>query len=268
MQTDNSKFLDFPKRIISAVILCIVALVAIKVGGMLCVAFLSVCFATLVWEVFYICESGRFGFSLRQVLVPLAAFLIPILQFYDFLPIVTLVAIAGVSLVQGNGGGIKFFCIIYIGSSIILLQSLLLSNLLPNGTNHVLLLIVIVAASDIGGYLVGKLLGGPKIFVTVSPKKTWSGSLGGLAFAIILAIVVNPLEGYSPIALVVIALVIGITAQFGDLFESALKRKFKVKDSGFFLPGHGGLFDRFDGLILAIPIYILIHYYYDFGGLS
>ncbi|WP_460030564.1 phosphatidate cytidylyltransferase [Megalodesulfovibrio paquesii] len=122
-----------------------------------------------------------------------------------------------------------------------------------------------VIATDVGAYYAGHLIGGPKLWPTVSPKKTWAGSLGGLMAT--LAVVTGAGLGlggkvigldasqatFSLWAWLALGTTISVSAQLGDLFESALKRHAGVKDSGNLLPGHGGVLDRIDGLLAAAP---------------
>lgn len=112
----------------------------------------------------------------------------------------------------------------------------------------VLMLVLAVWASDIGAYLVGRLVGGPKLAPRISPGKTWSGAAGGLLAAGLAGFSVYGVRGAA------FAAVLGIAAQGGDLLESALKRHFGVKDSGRTIPGHGGLLDRLDGMLVAAPV--------------
>jgi phosphatidate cytidylyltransferase len=127
------------------------------------------------------------------------------------------------------------------------------------GRANVLFLVLIVWASDIGAYLVGRLAGGPRLAPSISPGKTWSGALGGLAAAVAVgwlagaAFSRGPAEAPGAAALGVAAL-LGVAAQAGDLLESWIKRQFGVKDSGHLIPGHGGLFDRLDGVLAAAPL--------------
>lgn len=115
--------------------------------------------------------------------------------------------------------------------------------------------LAVVWATDIGAYAVGRLAGGPKLAPAISPNKTWSGAVGGLVAAVICAglLLVGFGYGVSPAA-VGVSILMSIISQCGDLFESALKRRFNVKDSGGLIPGHGGFMDRFDGLWAAAPI--------------
>ncbi len=124
------------------------------------------------------------------------------------------------------------------------------------GRHAVLFLLLVVWASDIGAYLAGRAIGGPRLAPMISPGKTWSGALGGLLAACLAALAVNRLHAAGSAVLAGAAL--GIAAQFGDLLESAVKRGFRVKDSGATIPGHGGLFDRLDGLLTAAPAAALL----------
>jgi phosphatidate cytidylyltransferase len=113
-------------------------------------------------------------------------------------------------------------------------------------------LFAVVWGTDIAAYFAGRAIGGPKLAPRLSPKKTWSGSLGGIAGAVLAATLVVLIGGVGNVAAaMVIAVVLSIVAQAGDLFESALKRRFGAKDSGFLIPGHGGLMDRLDGFVAA-----------------
>ncbi len=110
----------------------------------------------------------------------------------------------------------------------------------------------IVWASDILGYFVGRAVGGPKLWERVSPKKTRSGAIGGLVGAVIASMGLAFFTGPSPVAMGLLAAVLSVLSQAGDLFESAVKRRFDVKDSSQIIPGHGGLMDRLDGFIVVV----------------
>ena len=118
------------------------------------------------------------------------------------------------------------------------------------------LIISICIATDIGGYVFGKFFKGKKL-TKISPNKTYSGLIGSYVLAVIFNLLLfnNIFENNR---IILVAIVISTISQLGDLFISLLKRKAKIKDTGVILPGHGGLLDRFDGLIFAIPIGILL----------
>ena len=122
-----------------------------------------------------------------------------------------------------------------------------------NGIALVFWVFAIVWATDIGAYFAGRAIGGPKLAPAISPGKTWAGFYGGIVAATIVAGAWAMFTGLDPV-LLLLAPLFSVAAQGGDLFESWMKRRAGVKDSGRLLPGHGGVFDRLDGLL---PVAIL-----------
>ena len=128
-----------------------------------------------------------------------------------------------------------------------------------DGFLAVVFLFAIVWATDVAAYFLGRLIGGPKLLPKVSPKKTWSGAISGLAAAVLAGIAVAKMAGLSGLlSIALVAAILSFVAQAGDLFESQLKRKFGAKDSGHLIPGHGGLMDRLDGFVFAAAVAALI----------
>jgi phosphatidate cytidylyltransferase len=129
-----------------------------------------------------------------------------------------------------------------------------------SGGANVIVLLLIIWASDIGAYVTGRAMGGPRLAPAISPGKTWSGAIGGLAAAAMTGLVASAILGTGPISgrPVAFAMLIGVSGQVGDLFESQLKRHFGVKDSGNIIPGHGGLLDRLDAVLTAAPVAALL----------
>jgi phosphatidate cytidylyltransferase len=117
-----------------------------------------------------------------------------------------------------------------------------------------MLVLLVVWATDIGGYFAGRLIGGPKLWPQVSPKKTWAGAIGGFVASLAVALGFAAFHFGKILPLLLLAAILSVAAQFGDLFESAIKRKFGVKDSSHIIPGHGGLMDRLDGFVAAIVL--------------
>jgi len=123
------------------------------------------------------------------------------------------------------------------------------------GALSIFWVLAVVWATDIGAYAVGRTVGGPKLAPAISPGKTRSGAVGGLVCAVVLsALLLMAFKVPLKFAHVAVAALMSIISQAGDLFESAIKRKYGVKDSGALIPGHGGFMDRFDGLWAAAPI--------------
>ena len=145
------------------------------------------------------------------------------------------------------------FGVFYIGAPCLCLVWL---RQMPQGEWWSLMLFVIVWSADISAFAVGNLLKGPKLWPRFSPNKTWSGFVGGLIGSAMTGAAMSfaPPFVLNPVAAMVIGLVGGLATMAGDLWESMLKRRFGVKDSGDLIPGHGGLLDRVDGLMFAVVV--------------
>src|SRR4051794_34435712 len=117
-----------------------------------------------------------------------------------------------------------------------------------------ILVLLVVWVTDIGGYFAGRGIGGPKLWPRVSPKKTWAGALGGFAASLLVAAGFAACGIGKMAPLLLVAAVLSVVSACGDLFESAVKRRFDVKDSSHLIPGHGGLLDRLDGFVAAILV--------------
>ena len=132
--------------------------------------------------------------------------------------------------------------------------------------NHGLLisLFVLVWAGDSGAYIFGVRFGRHRLFERISPKKSWEGLFGGVITAIATAWILNYLfPQYNIVLLIVMAIVVVISGTLGDLVESMIKRSIGVKDSGRFMPGHGGLLDRFDSILLASPVIYFVFQFFS-----
>lgn len=122
-----------------------------------------------------------------------------------------------------------------------------------HGRETIVWLLACIWATDIGAYFVGRAAGGAKLAPSISPGKTWSGLVGGMAWAAVTSAAVGYAFGLGEtISLAIIGAVLAVVGQAGDLLESAAKRRAGVKDSGRLIPGHGGLLDRIDGLIAVL----------------
>lgn len=134
------------------------------------------------------------------------------------------------------------------------------------GLGAIAFLFAVVWATDIGAYFAGRALGGPKLWPAVSPKKTWSGAVGGLIAAVLAGVGLAAIVG-APIGvtLVVVIVVLSVAGQCGDLFESFVKRRFGTKDASHIIPGHGGMMDRVDGLVFAGAVAVLIGFLHSSG---
>jgi len=155
----------------------------------------------------------------------------------------------------------------YVGLTMVALPWL--RDSFPNGWHLVLFVFLVVWASDIGAFAVGRTIGGPKLAPAASPNKTWSGLVGGLAAAGLVAFAwAVALAIKMPAYAIIVAIGLSLVGQGGDLFESSVKRRFRLKDSGGLIPGHGGLLDRIDGLLWATPVFALFCAFDGTAGLT
>ena len=136
------------------------------------------------------------------------------------------------------------------------------------GEEFILILLISCIFSDIGGYIIGKLVGGPKL-TSISPNKTISGALGSFFFTVCgtisFVMFLNKIDNYPilqtlSLKIIIWLILMSLYSQIGDLIISYLKRKAKIKDTGNILPGHGGVLDRLDGILFAIPFGVLTYY--------
>ena len=201
------------------------------------------------------------GVVLFALIYLVAAYQMPVK--YMALSIVPVIVVMINSLYVEDKTDYAKFSNLYTGL-IYIAVPLALSNLVAfrNGHFSGMLLVsffVLIWSSDIGAYIFGMALGqkyGKKLFPSVSPKKTWIGYWGGMFFAIMAAHILN-LTGMLSLPMlhsVILAIVMHVAGVYGDLFESQWKRIYGIKDSGTIIPGHGGLLDRFDSTLLAMPV--------------
>lgn len=146
------------------------------------------------------------------------------------------------------------------GVFILLLSATIFSlsylSVFAEGVALLLFLAIVISASDIGAYFSGRVIGGPKLAPALSPSKTWAGSIGGVISSMLVAegFMVMFFQQHLDVRLAGTVLVLTLLSQIGDLYESAMKRRLDIKDSGQIVPGHGGALDRFDGYMTTLPV--------------
>ncbi|NRG18699.1 phosphatidate cytidylyltransferase [Rhizobiales bacterium] len=246
-------------RVISALVLAPLALAAVWLGGVIFSGFVAAACLLLLREWVKIV-----GGSFPQVDV-IASFIalfgvLVLSHFGQYLPALALLitAVLLVSVVLRFSASHKWKAegLAYAGISGIALIALRSGEY---GLYVIMFLFGVVWATDIAAYFAGRSIGGPKLWPKVSPKKTWSGAIGGLMAAFIVGAIFSALAGgVHPIAWIAAAMVLSVASQFGDLFESAVKRRFDVKDSGALIPGHGGIMDRVDGLVAGAAVFYFL----------
>lgn len=247
-------------RVLSALVLAPLAVAAAYWGGPAFYLLIGFFAAVMAWEWAQLFGAGN-AVPVAIALGAVAAMLAAAFVFGSVSGLGVLIACAApayvILRVSGDGRpawlAAGFF---YIGIPAL---SLLWLRAEPDfGRAGILWLFAVVWASDIGAYVAGTLIGGPRLAPSVSPHKTWAGAAGGLAAAGLVSLAAVPVAG--PVhtgVLIGLGLVLGLAAQFGDLLESAIKRRFGVKDMSHAIPGHGGVLDRVDGLLAAAPVAVL-----------
>jgi phosphatidate cytidylyltransferase len=247
------------QRIASSIVLVIVVVGAAALGGW--------AFATLVlvaavlmsveWAKLVATGTGWQALALATAAVPMASIIAMAAGQPGFAMLVLALGAPAVALVSDRlrwcrpehaAGGV-----LYVGIPLFALAWL--RGTTDAGFHQFLWLLVVIGATDTCAYLVGRLVGGPRLAPRISPGKTWAGLIGGVAGASLLGAVVGNGLGAGFALCAIMAAVLALIGQAGDLFESFLKRRAGVKDSGHLIPGHGGLLDRVDGLVFAAPAF-------------
>jgi phosphatidate cytidylyltransferase len=159
---------------------------------------------------------------------------------------------AAVALLSPQARGWAAAGFFYAGAALV--ASVLLRFDHKSGFVALLFVLLVVWVTDIGGYFAGRGIGGPKLWPRVSPKKTWAGAVGGFLASIAVSAGFAAFGFGKLVPLLLLGALLSIVSQLGDLFESAVKRRFGVKDSSHIIPGHGGVLDRLDGFVAAVVV--------------
>lgn len=253
--SSSRRFADLKTRILSAAIAAGLGLTLVWLGGVWTLLLVIMATGAMAWEWRSITLHG--GDSCGIDGVPMIAAVIAGAaagQFWSWPSGVAMLALSlAVALAVDMGGaGRRGAGWSLLGGAYLGAAGIAFLYLRDDGFATALWLFLVVAAADVGGYFAGRLIGGPKLWQRISPKKTWAGMVGGVALAVAIgAIVGAATTGTFVLEVCAVSAVIALVSQAGDLAESALKRHFGVKDSGRLLPGHGGALDRFDGLVAA-----------------
>lgn len=241
-------------RVLSSFVLIPLALGALWQGGTVAIVVMTIASCLVYYEWARLAGFGlkSFLFWMSQALLVTAAGLL-LLQANEFTAtfwLVLVVLIGFIHLLFNNADSWKALGLVY--AMTLLVTLLLLRQSAAYGFEAALFVILTVWATDSFAYLSGSLIGGKKLLPSISPHKTRAGFYGGLIAAVtaggMTAFVFRLPNVFMPLLL---ALIVSFAAQLGDLFESWLKRRFNVKDSGHLIPGHGGMLDRLDSLAAA-----------------
>ena len=249
---------DLLTRAISGVVLAGVAVAAALFGGWPFVLFWAAAAIGVFWEWAAIVMGGAVAVMAAGIVTLLAVMGAAGLGHFGAALAALAAGAIAVALscaprqrAWGAGGAL------YAGT--VLLAPVMLRQDAELGRIAILFLFAIVWATDIFGYFTGRALGGPRLAHRISPNKTWSGACGGALGAVAAGVVVMQITGNAGlISTACVSLALSIVSQGGDLFESAVKRRFGVKDASHVIPGHGGLMDRLDGFLAAAGVAALV----------
>lgn len=248
----SAQWSDLRQRIISGVVLAVLGLTSVMMGGNVFGLFVSVICGAMIWELFNLSTKGRVLPLAAALIVGLGLSFLPIGSWGSIAVLFLVIPISAFIAAENHKGRVFLFAIMISASGLVL-------DMLRNeqGLFWLLWLVLIVIASDVAGYFGGRLIGGPKFWPSLSPKKTWSGTVSGWIAA---AFVGFAFDTTFVGLFVVLSVLVALASQMGDIAESALKRKFEVKDSSNLIPGHGGFLDRFDAMIAAALIVGIISF--------
>ncbi|MDQ2088508.1 phosphatidate cytidylyltransferase [Marimonas arenosa] len=246
----DGKWGDLGPRAASAVVMLVVGAAAIWAGGLVFAALAVAIVALMIWELVRMIRPGHDSAAVQEAALAAAAFALAL-----WFPGFSLLILGGLVIVLMGRTG-RHMALVGLYTAGIFLAGLGLVWLrLDHGLLAALWLILVVVATDVAGYFAGRILGGPKFWPRVSPKKTWAGTVAGwIAAALVTLYFAYGLYETPPLALPLTVLAgvgLSFASQMGDVAESALKRKMGVKDSSTLIPGHGGVMDRFDAMMGA-----------------
>ncbi len=238
-----------------------VALAAIWAGGVWFSLFVGLALVAMAWEWAGLCAPGQIAVVAATAVLGIVILTIVTLGLYwPAVAVAGLGAIVVAALVRQQtlaDRAIAGFGVVYISAACA--GAVWLRAQEGLGAMLVLWLVLVVVATDIGAYAAGRSIGGPKLAPRISPNKTWAGLIGGAAAAAVVGVAAArslPAIGTETWRVAGIGAGLAVVAQLGDLLESHLKRRAGVKDSGTLIPGHGGVLDRLDGVLAAVPVFV------------
>ena len=245
-------------RILSALVLAPLAIGVTYWGGWAFAVFWGVAALAVWWEwVRLVDPQGSNGALVLGASALVLEALLAASGRVDRALLIILLALFGIAVTATRHGKWMVGGIVY--ASALVIAPVLIRADEEFGLLAILLLFAIVWSTDIGGYFGGLILGGPKLAPAISPKKTWSGAIVGTIAAVGAALaIVHWSQGGVLVPIALVAVLLSIVSQAGDLFESSLKRRFNAKDASGLIPGHGGVMDRLDGFIIAALVAAVI----------
>ena len=248
--TAASKWEDLKTRSASSLLMVAVGAGEIWLGGSWFLALIVIACGLMIWELVRLVARDAAGLALGLGLLAGASVLGAILLKLPVL-LVLPVLLGGVAVSRHRVMYLLYAPVVMAGA-----YGLVMLRDTPDGLTWLIWLVLVVVVTDVAGYFAGRMIGGPKFWPAISPKKTWSGTVAGWIGAGALGLAFQPLTG-AGVTLVVVSMIASFASQMGDIAESAVKRRTGVKDSSSLIPGHGGVLDRFDGLLGASLLVLL-----------
>ena len=245
--TAAGRWADLRPRVLSAIVMVVVGAVEIWLGGVAFAALVIVVSGLMVWELAAMTAPMRRRTPITLAVAAGAALALAVGLPGPLSPLFLALPAFFLAVTPRRDRRISSayaMAIMVAGFGLIDLRE-------TYGTPGILWVVCVVVASDVAGYFAGRLIGGPKFWPAISPKKTWSGTLAGWMGAVLVGAAFWG-AGHGTVLLIALSPVVALAGQLGDIFESWIKRRAGVKDASNLIPGHGGVLDRFDALIGAV----------------
>lgn len=246
----KGRWSDLGPRIGSSLVLVAVAVFTIYMGGLWFIGFVAAIVGIVTWE---LCRMTGVAHAVPLgLLAGLCSLVLSLVPDGYGVPLIMLPMFLGAGQAKKQPLAFALFTVV------VLLAGYGLVDMRENiSWKWLVWLVCIVVATDVAGYFAGKIIGGPRFWPRISPKKTWSGTVAGWIAAGLVGVIAMraSMAGQQIIG---ISVAMSMASQLGDIAESALKRHVGVKDSSNLLPGHGGFFDRFDGVLGAAVLFLLV----------
>ncbi|TKZ20655.1 phosphatidate cytidylyltransferase [Shimia litoralis] len=247
MNASSGKWGDLPARVGSAAVMALVGILAVWLGGAWFFALVALVGGGMVWELTRMMAPDRPALHIPMgALAGFAIYIATLLPGQAVLPVLIAPAIVGATQLSKD----RMIYAAYVAALMLACFGLIVLRDV-RGIQWILWLVLVVIATDVAGYFVGRVVGGPKFWPKVSPKKTWSGTIGGWVVAALVG------AYFGGPMLVMMSVLTAFASQMGDAAESAIKRRTGIKDSSNLIPGHGGLLDRFDGMMGAALLVLI-----------
>ncbi len=252
MAGENEKWSDLAVRLASGALMVMVGLTGIWLGGHVFHVMVALICGLMVWELVRMVQPQDASVAVQLGFTSALATGIAIYLPTGFaLPLLLAPALIGFGQLK------RYRTIFMVFTVMVLLAGFGMMSVRDDlGFEWMLWLVLVVVATDVVGYFAGRLIGGPKFWPRVSPKKTWAGTGFGWVGAAVVGAYYMTTTGAGA-ELIGVSVAVSMASQMGDIAESAIKRRVGVKDSSNLIPGHGGLLDRFDGM-LGASVFLLI----------